>query len=454
MPVQQGFIRDEGAPELGRWSVTMKPEAPGLWRKTALRGDGYTAPESGKGLFFDTLCITPTRLRDPGVTRATILSKSVFSGYVEWAAGGRMIDPWQIGGPSLVAWLGNGDNPSTGPVGFSSAGSVSLATFLASLFTGGTPAGVYVNGLQLYSAATCSTNTITDTASGNETARELIERWTKQTDTPTEWWVRPDGQAHFAALGNSALFTQDPTVMLASGISPGLHGDVFCYSAQSDVRNTIAGFATVVRMDDGVAPATVGITFPSTFGTFDPSMQMGSVGGSFDGTNDGGSMAAYYKSSHPTSGQASALVSYRHKNGDGTGQFEDRRERGFDVDAYCLAQHVKPGDWVYLYDADTYATNPNNEVIAGGRITHPLKARVIRMDWPIRAGMGVYLISNGCGNKLDGAGADQGYDHVTDLSDFVQYETGTTKVQINTEPAYARRAFHTYERFAQSPAWR
>ena len=96
MSVRQGFNIGEGSPEMGSWSLKLSPDAPAAWRDAAIRN----------GLFFDTLCITATRLRDPGVTRATILSKSIFSGYVERAAVGAMSEPWEMSGPSLVAWLG------------------------------------------------------------------------------------------------------------------------------------------------------------------------------------------------------------------------------------------------------------------------------------------------------------------------------------------------------------
>lgn len=451
MSVRQGFNIGEGSPEMGSWSLKLSPDAPAAWRDAAIRN----------GLFFDTLCITATRLRDPGVTRATILSKSIFSGYVERAAVGAMSEPWEMSGPSLVAWLGTSDNPTAGPIGFSSGGTVSLATFLTSLFGGGTPTGKYVNGLQLYSASTCSTNNITDTAAGTETARQLIERWVRQTDDPTEWWVRPDGQAHFAKEGNSAIFTQAPTVLFSRDIDSGTHGDLHAFRCSGDLTHSIAGWASSVVCNDGTNYETAG-NFGGV-GTFSPSLKFHNSGYMNNDTADGGGMAAYYQVNGGSTAAAEAayLWGKRHKNGFNVGaptfqtSYEDRRERRLRTEAPGVASFLKPGDYVWYYDKDTGAYDRNNETVVGGRLLYPIKTRVAAMSWPITPGMGVYLISNSTGDPLDGSGPGSDYDTVTDLSDFVQYESGTTEVMLNTSGPNVRKETHAFQRAVETTAsWR
>ena len=437
---------------MGSWSLKLSPDAPGAWRDAAIRN----------GLFFDTLCITATRLHDPGATRATILSKSIFSGYVESAKAGAKNDPWEMSGPSLCAWLGTPDNPSAGPIGFSSGGTVSLATFLTALFGGGTPTGKYVNGLQLYSASTCSTNNITDTAAGTETARQLIERWVRQTDDPTEWWVRPDGQVHFAKEGNSAIFTQTPTVLFSRDIDTGRHGDLYAFSCTGEVTHSKQGWASAVVCNDGTNNYENNTNL-GAIGTFDPGLKFHNSGYMNNDTADGGGLAAYYRvNTGALAGSESEFLLFkRHKNGFNVGaptfqtSFEDRRERALQVSAPGLAALLKPGDYVWYSDRDTGAYDRNNETVVGGRLLYPIKTRVAAMSWPITPGMGVYLISNSTGDPLDGSGPGSDYDTVTDLSDFVQYESGTTEVMLNTSGPNVRKETHAFQRAVETTAsWR
>lgn len=446
MPVLQGFNIDEGSPDMGNWSVKLSPEAPALWRRSAVSGP-FT------GWLWDTICITPTRLRDPGLTRATVLSKAVYSGMVTDAKCGAANEPWTVSGGSLLGWLGTSDSPSLGPTGFTSAGSVSLATFLASLFTGGTPSGKYVNGMQLYSASTCSTNTITDTAVLGETARELIDRWCRQTTNPTEWWVRPDGQVHFAVQGNSAIFTQTPTVLIGRDVQPGTFGGYQCYKGTSTVQLTSRDWANLAICYDGSTSHDSGL-YGSLVGTFDPTMQMMSTGSVASDTHDGGNFSAFYRSDGGAY-EAAFLLATRHKQRSGSG--EQLRQRSASVDAYCLALHLKPGDFFHLYDPDTYALSRGapTEIVAGGRMMHAIKVRLADMTWPIKAGMGVYRISNGSGDALDGAGIGEDYGVVTDLTDYVVPEDGPTQLTINTNTPSLRKEVHGFQRReANTASWR
>ena len=102
MPITQGFDVGEGLPTFGSWSVKFKPETPQEIRKAAFGSH----EDDLFGWMWDTIAVTPTRLRDPGATRSTVLSKSVYSGMIDAATFGRFAEPWSVSGCSPMAWLG------------------------------------------------------------------------------------------------------------------------------------------------------------------------------------------------------------------------------------------------------------------------------------------------------------------------------------------------------------
>jgi hypothetical protein len=87
---------------------------------------------------------------------------------------------------------------------------------------------------------------------------------------------------------------------------------------------------------------------------------------------------------------------------------------------YAVPVKVKPGDYVYVFDqrADLYDTA--NQITWRGRLIQPIKLRCKEYTWPIARGMGIYARK---------AGATPTY---TDLTDYVEYETGDTTWQIGT----------------------
>lgn len=93
------------------------------------------------------------------------------------------------------------------------------------------------------------------------------------------------------------------------------------------------------------------------------------------------------------------------------------------VREYAVTRFVTPGDEVLLYD-------PTNDLVDvtvaptvfRGQLLYPLAVRCTEVRWPIEEGMGVYLIS-GDGNNT-----------VTDLTDYVAWETGQPTVLTLGEP--------------------
>lgn len=429
-----GFDLDERAPQLGQFRINFKPDASDF-RKWAVGNYQANYP----GWHFDTICVTPQRIRDPGITRATVLANAVFSGMVEDAEYGSFDEPWSVSGPSIVAMLGNGSSPSLGPCGFASGGSVSLATFLVALFGGGTTPGAYTNGLTLNSAATCSGNTIDDDATGAETARQLIERWQRQTTDPTEWWCNPAGSCKFAVEGNTAVFTQTPTVMFARGVPRGTFAQIECFPTTFKMHHSWRDLAYEVIMDDGAGSLVASSVTATDGGTFDPAIEMDAM---YGGGGANGGRAAYYRGDG-AGVEAGALLEGRHR-ATRNGHFNVSAK----TDAYCLASYIKPGDYAYIHDRDTYIDSTSAEIIASGRIYNPASVRLVSMDCPIKPGMGVYRLANGSGTGPDFGGSWPYWTWVEDITDRILFadKTAETTLEFDAASPSLRRQLYQFTR--------
>lgn len=79
------------------------------------------------------------------------------------------------------------------------------------------------------------------------------------------------------------------------------------------------------------------------------------------------------------------------------------------TDAYDVGQSLEPdptvpvnvGKWLWVYDPDYGLYDTTNVVDFNGQQIYPTKMRVMTQTWPIRAGMGVFLLSRKTGNVVD-----------------------------------------------------
>lgn len=62
------------------------------------------------------------------------------------------------------------------------------------------------------------------------------------------------------------------------------------------------------------------------------------------------------------------------------------------TDIYDVGDVARPGDVIWLFDADTGCYDTVNQVDGGAGLVFPLPVRVPGIDWPIRDGMGVYAV--------------------------------------------------------------
>lgn len=93
-----------------------------------------------------------------------------------------------------------------------------------------------------------------------------------------------------------------------------------------------------------------------------------------------------------------------------------RKSLVMSTDTYAIHGSVKVGESVYVYDPRSGLVDTANQVTFGGALMFPVSLRIYGMSWPIRQGMGV-AFRNGAGTW-------------TDLTDWVQWETGDTTLDV------------------------
>lgn len=98
-----------------------------------------------------------------------------------------------------------------------------------------------------------------------------------------------------------------------------------------------------------------------------------------------------------------------------------RRALTLSTDVYDIGRDVEPGDQLWAYDPDVDLYDTANQVDFRGRTIFPVKLKAYATTWPVRQGMGVYLITP---------------DGVVDLTEWVVFEDGATSVEVG---ASARR---------------
>ena len=98
------------------------------------------------------------------------------------------------------------------------------------------------------------------------------------------------------------------------------------------------------------------------------------------------------------------------------------------LENYDVSGDIGTGDVIYVYDPDVGFEDTSNdaalenrdrfEITYQGQILHPVKIRVMGLSFPITDTMGVFY--------RDGDG------NYTDLTDYVEFEVGTTQIEVGT----------------------
>lgn len=367
----------------------------------------------------DTICFTPTRLSNP--TAANVLASSLFSGRCDRFSMGAMGEPWDLSGPSILAWLGTADNPGIGPLAGSSytAGAPytgSLADWLLAVLVANDN-----NGLTL-DATAVTANALNCAINGNDILRHAMNQLVVRADA--EYTCHPSGTVEFQDGDDAAgtVFTWTPTVIFGEGIQSGREQGMVAFQAEvtASFDYTNEGRSAHVRNSDGTAGFVASeVRVSRSFGG-SANVELRKFYGADDDLFDQNPTSFYSATDLCRSDQFTCQV-----------------------DAPLIRRDCKPGDWVYLVSERLGIINASNVVNFGGRTLPPQKRKLTGLSYPVTEGMGVYVIHDSTQYR---SGA------VQDVTEDVIFETGTTRVSLDTTaPKSLRRAvLGTQHR----PTWR
>lgn len=328
---------------------------------------------------FGCIVVTPTRLGPSVVPDGSILASALFCGVVLRPGPQR-----DLGGAGLAWFLGD----DKGGAGVSESG------FTFSAVTNSSAVSTLLSGTAFTSGTVSNVNTFTASLG-------LVDRRSVlglvAANSGLEWRINPTRTVDLASV--STLYGSTPT-------------------------------GVIVRRDGGREVATPqGITGRvmstwdwSTYGSKAwvwSKQGSGSSGGASSYRDPAGTamtiVRGFSEPDAPTSSESTIAAWW-------LGQI-NRTVRTVDVttDDYGVSGTVPCGGQVYLFDPDQGLHDAAVQVPYQGQMIAPVSARIVSVTWPVRRGMGVYY------RLHDGSTANY-----TDLSDFIEWESGETRYEVST----------------------
>lgn len=349
---------------------------------------------------FNGVVVTPTRLADTGVSRATLLASARYRGVVfGWSD-----DKTQITGAGLLSYLADG--AGIGP-GYRETLPLTARTFE-----------------QWFDRWV--TLTVTNALTKGSTYSMPATTWPSNTNTQlnyiigealgnlaeilgVEYRVNPDGSVDMGATG-SALFRTTPQVLL-SRWTTGRAGQLVSFPVDQ--------WGVSVDYEDRIwaSRAEINAVTATPAGTGGSS-----VGRPANSQADGVGNVVRATLVQTPNGAAAADFNDIARAALRTGS---RTEVRVTVDAYDPGYWMQPGDTVYVFDPINGLVDTANQVDFLGETICPADYRLFEMQWPIQEGMGVYLLR---ANSQS----------IVDLSDWVAWEDSATSLSIG---ARSRSAF-------------
>jgi hypothetical protein len=370
----------EGLMQVGTWTLKMKP--------------GTSIEIRREFDWFANVIITASRIYDPALTFEAAVEASKYTGIVLK----RNVGEGRFGGLGMLGYLQTGRGHS------GDYGSPSGLTFPADF---GDVVAAFITGDEASNGLVAGTGFSTtavqvqsqDGPSWPPTKPILDEL---ATQTGNEYVARPDGTVDYG--DPESLFEFTPTVL----ISPVLRGrddvnalEVTSWSVGQDLLNFRD--RVIALSDDGLYA--------------NDSPTSGSPLGPFWGWDQNDYLRYWDRitvNSDDTGDVDDAAVA-------ASAEFADvNYSITCSVAEYCIPRLITPGDWVYVHDRD-------NDLVGGAEVMHfgrSIFAPTVRCTgytWPIQAGMGVYVVNNQTRA-------------VTDVSDFVEWETGDTRLELGSPP--------------------
>lgn len=405
---------DERLMQPGRWSLKLKPETP-LAIRSQIR-------------WRDHFAVTPGRFQRP--TYNAVVAASIYTGVVLERQRGGPADPLTYAGLNLLYWLGD---TTAGRV-LTGGGDVTdgfradtITTLLNEMWNSDVTVGGL--GLTLSSVPATTVVDIVETEGRDVTVMQLIDRWRRKTDGPTEFSIRHTGGIVFSEEGAGSAFVQTPTLLVTRDAVVGVSGGVRNVQAARIDETADAydeDYLIEVEATDGLSNG--GATNPDVVG-YRSNLDLAA-----------NSNARYRNVSTSEVSGAGAAQDYAcDLLAWGLMRFQ-RRKITIDLPAGSLTPNVdiKAGDHIWLYDPFVGATDNTNEVYANGTELHPQKVRVSSLSWAPQPGHAVWWLKTQSGDA-DGTNPD----NAVDITEWVDEWGGMVRLEIDTAPPVRPPAFRS-----------
>lgn len=366
--------------DVGDWSIDLTPDTP-------RRILAYTDLDA---YGFARLVITPLHVPTHAVAATALPEIARYTGVLRQVSTDRRSnrEPTTLGGAGLAILLG--DEDGKGDI-FENDASVSRVFYdgpsnnsaLKSVLDRG-------NGITAGSIVTANVTARDYDLKAGDTPRKMLDLAMSLYPTKRLWRINPDGTLDAHTRAN--LFRTGQVAIIPGG--GGRDGDLFGIDPttlthardvedwSSRVRVNASGLPKTGAADIAVNPYTDIDGDPLTMTRFITSQQAGSA-------------------------DAAGNIAETQLN-----RFDEvRRALTIRCDLYDLAKHVQPGDTIYVYDPDQGLQDLTTQVHYRGEVIFPYSIRVEAIRWPVRTGMGVYLL---VGDPAD----------AIDLTPYVEMEDG------------------------------
>lgn len=334
---------------------------------------------------FGHVLILPARVEPDDFDDATLFDLSVFTGVYRVQR-----TRTTLSGNHATIWLG--DPNGKGPIReIASTGNFNMATWIA-----GTIPATLTSGTIGAPAGTLDWSTI------YKTPREDIDVIADYFGC--EWQITDNLELKVNTV--DLLYGADPAV-IATPFWEGRDGEFVALRCTFDADASGEEYTTrVLLLDAAGNPGSADISPPTPY---------------LDGFGNPVTWNRYAGSTEVGSGSAGDAA-------EGQLARNDRIDQHItaSTDAFCPMADVVCGAPIFAYDPDNDVFDMGNEAHYAGDITWPMNLRVQSIDMQLREGMGV-LFRSGDGSY-------------TDLSDYVEWETGPSRLELGARQTRYRQS--------------
>ena len=365
---------------------------------------------------YDNVVVTPTWAAGAVLTRSEVIALARYRGVLlEYAPDGS-----ELAGAGLLWYLGDGDGIGDGytdgssstPPGYNGETARTFDSWLSQMETDGV-----LNGLTVGTAVNVNSSTWPDSGSDGAlplNTREALELLAQALEA--EWAIAPDGE--ITPLGR----------LTASFFNRGGSG-VVCVLADGGSRDYQHGRQRVPVLSwDPVEDSTSYVN--KVYVTWDNGGTINTATDSRSETvKDAAGSSNIVRAVAIEDNDASTSADAAATGGGLLNGTDVRQQLTVTVDLDDPGQYLKPGDEVAIWHPELGLaddTGANQQRVLDGHPCRPVYRRVFSMEWPVTAGMGVYLVPSSSS------------DDPIDLTPYLEADDRPTRLEVG---ARARTAF-------------